>query len=299
MKFGLRHIRYFVAVAEEVHFRRAAARLGVAQPALSRAIRHLEAEIGVKLFDRSDKQVALTTAGADFLQSSKIILSGVEHAVANVRLVADGKIGTLRIGYTDIAIAGHLPRLLQAFQVIEPRVIVKPHHGVTTEQLDKLEAGLLDIGFVTGPINLQGYDQVPIQSDRFVCIVHDNHRFARARSVRLRDLAEEDFVHGPLHEWEHFYSLLIPLCRQAGFTPRIVQEAFNSAGILGLVASGMGITVLTESTNPALPAGLRQIPIKDVTEQVHTVALWRNDRSTGSCERFTNFLVDRKLSQRV
>ena len=294
MKFGLRHIRYFIAVAEDVHFRRAAGRLGVAQPALSRAIRHLEAELGVDLFDRTNKQVSLTAAGAEFLQSCRALVSGVEHAVDNVRLVADGKIGTLRIGYTDIAIAGVLPRLLQEFRVIEPRVTINPHHGVTTEQLEKLKAGVLDIGFVTGPIHLQGYEQVPIQSDRFVCIVQENHRLAKASSIALTDLADEDFVHGPLHEWEHFYSLLFPLCSKAGFTPRIVQEAFNTAGILGLVASGMGITVLTESANTTLAAGLRQIPIRDLTEKVGTIAIWKEDQNTTSCTRFAEFLKRRK-----
>ena len=297
MKFGLRHIRYFIAVAEEVHFRRAADRLGVAQPALSRAIRHLEAELEVELFDRSNKLVSLTPAGAEFLQSSKTIISGVEHAVENVKLVADGKIGTLRIGYTDIAIAGVLPGLLQAFQVSEPDITIKPHHDVSSDQLEKLNLGLLDVGFVTGPIRLPGYDQTHIQSDRFVCIVHDNHRLAEASSIALTDLKDEDFVHGPLHEWEHFYSVLFPLCRKAGFTPRIVQEAFNTAGIMGLVASGMGITVLTEGPNLTSAAGLRQIPIKDISEQVSTVALWRQDLTSGPCERFVNFLRDTSASR--
>lgn len=298
MKFGLRHIRYFIAVAEEVHFRRAADRLGVAQPALSRAIRHLETELQVELFDRSSKLVSLTAAGTDFLQSSKTIVSGVEHAVENVRLVADGKIGTLRIGYTDIAIAGVLPGLLQAFQISEPDITIKPHHGVTSDQLEKLNLGLLDVGFVTGPISLPGYDQAHIQSDRFVCIVHDSHRLAEASSITLADLKDEDFVHGPLNEWEHFYSVLFPLCRKAGFRPRIVQEAFNTAGIMGLVASGMGITVLTEGPNLTIAAGLRQIPIKDISEQVSTVALWKHGPTSGPCQRFVRFLNDGKAPTR-
>lgn len=293
MKFGLRHIRYFIAVAEDEHFRRAALRLGVAQPALSRAIQHLEAELDLVLFDRSNRQVSLTPAGREFLQSTKNIVSGVEHAIENARLVANGQIGALRVGYTDIAIAGDLPMLLQAFQQTEPKITLKPHHDVTSLQVEKLEAGLLDVGFVTGPVNLRGFDQVPIQTDRFVCVVHENHRFAGKRRVELAELADEDFVHGPNQDWQYFYSLLLPMCRQVGFMPRIVQEAYNSAGILGLVASGMGITILTESNHLMLAGGLRQIEIVDVKEKLNTVAIWKTEMESGAIGRFTNFLRER------
>lgn len=295
MKFGLRHIRYFIAVAEDEHFRRAAQRLGVAQPALSRAIQHLEAELGFDLFDRSNRQVHLTRAGREFLQSTRQIVSSVEHAVENAQLVANGQIGTLRIGYTDIAIAGKLPMLLQAFQQTDPKITLKPHHDVTSLQLEKLETGLLDVGFVTGPVSLRGFDQVPIQEDRFVCVVYKNHRFAQKKQIALADLADENFVHGPNQDWQYFYSLLLPMCRKVGFMPRIVQEAYNSAGILGLVASGMGITILTESDHLMLAGGLRQIEIVDVTEQLSTVAVWRTDMVSGAVNRFSSFLRDRDV----
>ncbi|WP_294606603.1 LysR family transcriptional regulator [Roseovarius sp.] len=284
MQFGLRHIRYFMAVADELHFRRAAERLGIAQPALSRAIRNLEDQLGVELFDRSNRRIAITQAGKTFLDGCRGVINAVEHTVENTRRVHQGQIGTLRIGYTDMAIAGLLPRRLKDFQEQQPGLVLQPHHDVTTTQLHKLEDGELDVGFVTGPISRIGYDQCLIQSERFVCVLYDHHPLAKRKSIRLEELAHEVFVHGTSKDWEHFHAYLIPLCRRSGFVPRVVQEAFNTAGILGLVACGMGVTILTESVRGSAGAGLVVLPLEDIAEQLQTVAIWKarsGDRATG------------------
>ncbi|MFN3210854.1 MAG: LysR family transcriptional regulator [Roseovarius sp.] len=297
MKFGLRHIRYFVAVAEDLHFRRAAERLGVAQPALSRAIQHLEQELRVPLFERSNRSVVLTGAGTAFLRGAQGILNEVARTVEETRQVHAGQIGTLRIGYTDMAIGGVLPTLLKTFQAQQPGIVLQPHHDVTSTQLTKLDQGELDIGCVTGPINRAGYDQVPIQSESLVCVVYENHPLARRGSIRLEELALQDFIHGPMRDWEHFFSYLIPLCRRSGFVPNIVQEAYNSAGILGLVACEMGITVLTESVRNSLTRDLVILELEDVTERLQTVALWRTEPQSGSKAMFTDYL--RRRAQEV
>ena len=295
MKFGLRHIRYFIAVAEELHFRRAAERLGIAQPALSRAIRYLEDQLSVRLFERTNRSVALTSAGATFLAGSHAVMNAIERTVDDTRRTHDGQIGTLRIGYTDFAIAGALPNLLKEFQRMHPGIVLQPHHDVTTDQLRRLDEGTLDIGFVTGPITRQGYDQCLVQKDRLICVVYEHHRLAGRRSIRLEELANEDFVHGPTRDWEHFYAYLIPLCRSSGFVPRIVQEAFNSAGIMGLVASGMGITVLTDTMHSHAVKGLVTVPLEGVSEQLMTVALWRSDLGRASIGLFVDYMRGQDL----
>ena len=290
MRFGFRHIRYFVVVAEELHFRRAATRLNMAQPALSRAIQHLECELGLKLFERSNRATRLTEAGRVFLEGCRGVLAATEAAVENARLADSGRIGSLRIGYTDFAIAGCLPDLLKNFQRDFPGITLKPHHGVTTEQLHRLEEGTLDIGFVTGPVNLPGIASARVQKERFLCIVYDGHPLAERTSIRLTELAKEQFVHGPAKDWEYFYYRFLPLCRRAGFMPNIVQEAYNSAAILGLVASRMGITVLTESTGRTPPPGLVSIPFEDVSETLETIAIWKSSSRGGAMDRFVDFL---------
>ncbi len=296
MKFGLRHIRYFIAVAEELHFRRAASRLGIAQPALSRAIQHLEAELNIVLFERTNRHVKLTDAGREFYKGSQAIMNNVNHTIENARNVSEGRIGTLRIGYTDFAIAGSLPNLLREFSKAQPGIILQPHHDVTRVQLKKMEEGTLDIGFVTGPISLPSYEQILIQKDAFICFVHKNHHLAGRRSIKLSELANEDFIHGPYNDWEHFYSYLIPLCRDAGFMPNIVQEVFNSDGILGLVASGMGVTILTDSSKSTAISGLTSIPIEDVTHKLTTVALWKNGSPDSATMKLVEFLRQHELT---
>ena len=290
MRSDFRRIRYFVAVAEELHFRRAADRLGIAQPALSRAIRAMEEQMGAALFVRSNRAVKLAPAGHVFLERAYEILGLVERAGQDVRNAHEGRVGMLRIGYTDFAIAGSLPPLLKEFQALQPQITLRPQHGVTLTQLKRLAEGKLDIGFVTGPISASGYAQRPVHAERFVCVCSDSHPFAGRDGIRLADLAEEDFVHGGATDWQYFYDYLNPLCRRAGFMPRIVQEAFNTAGILGLVACGMGVTVLTEDVARTLGPGLRVVPIMDVSERLITCAIWRQDQVRGPIGHFVEYL---------
>lgn len=292
MRIGLRHIRHFVVVADELHFRRAAEQLGIAQPALSRSIRYLERELDVTLFRRSNRSVEITPAGRVFLKGCRTILNSVDRTVDSARLAHLGQLGSIRIGYTDNAITGVLPRLLKDFQTRQPKIVIKIHHDVTSAQLTKLAERELDVGFVTGPIGLSGFEQCLIQSERFVCVVYETHRLAKRRSIRLEELADEDFVHGLPTYWEHFYSYLIPLCRKSGFAPKIIQEAFNTASIMGLVASGMGITILTENIRNSIGPGLVVIPVEDVSEKLQTVAVWKSDSVDGPMQHFLTFLRD-------
>lgn len=292
MTVDLRHIRCFVAVAEELHFRRAAEKLGIAQPALSRTIRNLENDLRVDLFDRSNRSVRITKAGKSFLDGSRRVTNSLEAAVDNARRVHQGKIGSLRVGYTDIAIAGVVPGLVREFQARQPDIAMKLKRDVTVSQLKKLEEGELDVGFVTGPFSRSGYEQLLVQSEPFVCVTCDSHPLASRKCIRLDELAHEDFVHGSLADWEVFYSYLIPLCRRSGFVPRIVQEGATTAAILGLVACGLGVTILTESVRASVGSGLSVVPFEDVSEQLQTVAVWKSDMLDGPQGLFVDFLRD-------
>ncbi|MFK7838564.1 MAG: LysR family transcriptional regulator [Sulfitobacter sp.] len=290
MSTDLRHLRCFVAVAQELHFHRAAKRLGVAQPALSRTIRNLERELGVTLFHRSNRSVQITAAGQTLLDGSKGILNSVNKLVEETQRVHQGKIGSLRIGYTDNAINGRAPTLLKRFQDLQPDIDLQLKHTVTAYQLAGLEDGTFDFGFVTGAVNRPGFDHCEIQAERFVCVVYEAHPFAKRQSVQLEELAHEPLVHGAHKEWEHFFSYLIPLCRTAGFEPDVAQEGLATSDILRLVACGMGITILTESVHEMLGPGLVVIPIAGLKDRLHTVALWRTDTTNSVKEHFIRYL---------
>ncbi|MGK8234613.1 LysR family transcriptional regulator [Roseovarius sp. MS2] len=290
MKIGLRHIRYFLVLAEDLNFRRASEHLHISQPALTRTIQHLEAELQVTLFDRSQNFVRLTDAGRAFREGGQRVLNGVEATIDLTRRVSIGEAGALRVGYTDFAIADALPELLKQFHQRHPGITVRPHHGVTAAQLQQLRDDKLDIGFVTGPVRQPGFRSRVVQTDRPICIVPEGHRLASRSSVELADLADEDFVHGPTEAWAHFYDYLFPHCRKAGFQPRIVQEAFNSVGILGLVSCGMGITILTESIYDFATGGLVPLPISDIDDVMVTEAVWASENLRLPTQHFVDFL---------
>ncbi len=292
MRFELRHLRYFLAVAEELHFRRAAERLNIAQPALSRAIRQLESELGVALLKRSSRQVSLTAAGRTFLEGCREALNGLALSVARTRKVETGDVGHLAIGYTDFAISGALPQIIQRFREENPDITVELDHGVTSQQLPALDSGQLDFGFVTGPIFQRHFQGVVVDNDPFVVVLPRGHRLARQKEIALAELAEEPFVLGAPETWTHYLDHLYRLCRSAGFEPRVVQSAYNSEGIFGLVASNMGVTIHTSCVLNYVRKDLVVRPLKDCERRVPTLALWRRAGVSRSGRRFIDFVKD-------
>lgn len=291
----LRHLRYFAAVAELRNFRKAADHLNMAQPPLSRAIQQLEAAVGHPLLDRSSRRVALTAAGQRFLEGCHATLRGMEVTVEETRLLAAGFTGSIRIGYTDLAISGRLPSILTAFHKAYPNIIQKPYHGVTNDQLKRLTSGELDVGFLTGPLHFQGLETYLVQEEQYVCVVYEDHPLAQRDSVLLKDLAKEKFVHGSSRDWEQFQAQLFPLCSRAGFLPDVVQEAFNSAAILSLVAGRMGITILTEGTAKSAISGLVVLPISDIDAKIQTYFVWRAEDDTAATAAFKQLLQNSAL----
>ena len=275
MHFGLQHVRYFVAVAEERHFRRAAERVNLSQPALSRAISRMEAAIGAALFERTNRSVVLTPAGARFLDGCTSALTALEGAVDQARKLHAGELGRLTIGYTDFAIAGRLPQIVQGFRLGHPEIALDARHGCTKAQLDDLESGKLDIGFVTGPVPRAGYASVPVQHDRFVVVLPATHALAGREAIALTELADEPFVLGELPYWEYFHAHLFDLCRTAGFEPTVIQYASNSEGIFGLIACGMGVSIQVACVENYFRKGVVFRPLRECTKTVPTLAAWR------------------------
>ncbi len=290
MGIDLRHFRCFVAVAEELHFHRAAKRLGVAQPALSRTIKNLETSLGFPLFDRSNRRVELSDAGRTFLKGCREVLDKAQIIVEDTRRVHQGKTGTLRIGYTDNAMNGRAPRMLKLFQDATPEIALLLTHSVTSQQLNMLDEGAIDVGFATGSIQRPGFASIRIQSENFVCVVHQDHPFAERSSLNMGDLIDEPMIQGVKEHWEHFYAYLTPLFRGAGFEPRVVQEGLTTSDIQRLVSCGMGIAVLTETVIETLAPDLKAIPIADVADRLDTIVIWKETPANFGKSQFIQFL---------
>ena len=285
----LRHLRYFVAVGEEQHFGRAAKRLHVAQPPLSRQIQDLETEIGFLLFDRLPRGVRLTAAGRLFLNDARRILQDVEEAKRRAERIALGKAGTLRIGIA-FALSWHqlVVDSIREFRRREPDVELVVHHLLSVHQVDAVVSGRLDVGFAASitPWHKE-LAHSPLAEDRILLAVPKGHSLAKRKRIRLRDLQNMPFIW--FQRWANptFNDQLLQACARGGLSaPRIVQEAADRDTQLGLVQCQIGIAWLTESTRWHCPRGVVLLPVVDMHVRLAFNLIWKKDNSSPLLQKF-------------
>ena len=256
----LRHLRYFVRVASELHFGRAAIQLGISQPPLSQQIRQLETELGVQLFERSSRRVRLTVAGRLFLDEAKATLERADHAISVTRRAASGELGELTFGLSASALFMPIfADALTAFRRRHPDVHLDLTERSVAAQREAVAAGTLDIGLVRSGRKLilpPSVTATALAIDRMYVAMPAGHRLAATdESIDVAELADEPMVHYP-YDREGFQEDLHQLFGSVGLRPRIVQEAHEMSTLLGLVSAGLGITVL--------PASLRRLHIANL-----------------------------------
>jgi len=243
----LRHLRYFVAVAEECHFGRAAERLHIAQPPLSQQIRQLEAELGVQLLTRSTRRVELTPAGARYLERTRTILAGVDAAGEEATLVADGRTGRVAIGFTGSATYELLPSLSRTLRLQLPDLELDLRGELLTpSQVTGLLDRTLDVGFLRPPVRVSEIDLHPLRREPLVVVLPESHPQAAKTQVRLTDLAEEPFISYPSHHRSVVHDAVLDACQAAGFTPRATEVAETST-LVSFVAAGLGVALVPAS----------------------------------------------------
>jgi DNA-binding transcriptional LysR family regulator len=220
----------------------------LSQPALSLQIRALEEEVGARLFERNRRKTTLTAAGLAFRDDAAAALSQLEGAIHRARLAANGKLGRLRIGFISTAGREIVPAIVRQFREFNPEVELSLRNIVTAEQVQMLEAGSLDIGFVRLPIGgHSALDVVTVHREPFVLIVPSSHQMAKRKAVRLRELADQDFVMYERTYAPGFHDLIFGILRDARIVPNVTQTAGEIPTLISLVDSGMGITILPAS----------------------------------------------------
>ncbi|PIK72557.1 LysR family transcriptional regulator [Methylobacterium frigidaeris] len=242
----LRHLRYFVAVADSLSFTGAAERLGVSQPPLSQQIRDLEAELGTPLLWRTSRSVALTPAGTAFLARARRVLTEVEEASAEARDVGAGRTGTLDIGLTGSILAGPLGRLIRCFGERYPAVLVRLHEMPPGEQQAALHAHRTDLCFLRRPPDDPSLRVVRAWREAVGVALPVGHRLAGRAAISLSELSDEPFVSLRLRD-SRFATSLRDACLSAGFAPRIMQQVVEAASLVNLVAAGLGVALVPES----------------------------------------------------
>ena len=262
----LRHLRYFVAVAEELSFTRAAERLHIGQPPLSQQIQALEAEIGARLLERNKRRVLLTEAGRLFLADARRMLALAEQAKETAHRAHMGEAGELRVGFTfSTPFTPLFAKVVRRYRQAYPHVLLSFQEMATLHQLAKIESRELDVGFVR-PASMQLPHKVALtklRSDPLRLVLPTDSPLARQKSIAVKDLAGQAFVVFPKDAGTGIYHQIFELCRAAGFTPHIAMEAGEPSTIIGLVAAGCGISVLPGSFEGIHMEGVVYRPLAD------------------------------------
>src|SRR5579859_2813156 len=252
----LRHLRYFVAVAEELHFGRAALRLHLAQPPLSQQIRKLESILGYPLFERNTRSVSLTSAGTVFLERAQRTLRNVDRDIDEARSIGRGEVGSLHIGFVGSAMLATLPAIFRAYREAYPLVRLHLHESFTSKVIEGLQNGTLDAGLLRDGDPTDGLVAAPIYSEPFVAVLPARHSRARQKSISPAALRGEPFVYYPRSAGNRAFEKPLSLCEEHGFRPQIVQEASHWLTILRLIGAGLGVSIA--------PACVRHIASPDV-----------------------------------
>lgn len=273
----LSHIRGFVAAAEELHFGRAARRLYITQPSLSKRVAKLEEELGVKLFHRTRREVRLTEAGEVFLGGARLVLEDARRATEEARKAARGELGSLEVGFFSPAIYGILPEILRSYHERFPAVRVTLHEWTSTVQLERLREGKIELGFMRAPVEEEGFLTEHVFVEPVVVALPEDHPQASREVVSAEELADDPFIMVPRHKEPNSFDRYVSICQRAGFSPRIThQGVFEIHAIVGLVATGMGVALVPGSIRNLKRPGLVYRPLKDPEARIGTAVVRRS-----------------------
>jgi DNA-binding transcriptional LysR family regulator len=272
----LRHLRYFVVVAEELSFTAAAARLRISQPPLSQQIQHLEAELKTALFLRTSRRVELTAAGAAFLEQVKSILGQVGQAVEQTRAIGSGKTGKLDIGTTGSVLLGPLASIIAAYSRRYPEVLVRLHEMAPLAQLTSLHARRTDISFLRSPVEDPELVTEIAWREKVWVALPRGHRLSKQSRLHLADLRDDDHVFLRLED-SRFAQYLRDCCVEAGFIPRIAQEVVEAYSLTSLVAGGLGVALVPESVRHLSRRGIVYRPLSEPAPAADVKMIFRPD----------------------
>jgi DNA-binding transcriptional LysR family regulator len=279
----IRQLKLFVAVAEELHFGRAAIRLHMAQPPLSQQIKVLEKDLGVQLFVRTTRAVTLTSAGEALLLHAKKVLGAVTDAELAAKAGGSGKYGRVRLGFAGAATRHLLPVLAREVKARHPNIeLVLQGNLYANAAQEALAHGEIDLGFVRLPFNVPGLSYRAIEEETLLCLVPADHSLADKSEVAVSDLREEAFVTFPRDAGSTLRTITNKVCWDAGFNPKVVQEAPDSYTIHALVAAGQGVSIALSSTANVSQPGVVYLPLVGQLPRLQTAIAWSAENASSA-----------------
>ncbi|MFN6465784.1 MAG: LysR family transcriptional regulator [Nostoc sp. DedVER02] len=287
----LRHLRYFVTLAEELHFGRAAERLHIAQPPLSQQIRQLERELGFELFHRTKRNVQLTEAGQVFLGEVQQIMRQLQQAIQVGQQTSRGEIGQLVVGFVSSAAYNILPTILRTFRSYVPGVSIELHELTTDQQLEWLREGRMDVGFLRPPVEENRFSCETIFQESLMVALPEAHLLASQSNVCLTSLANEPFILFPRILAPGLYDLIISVCQQAGFSPKVAQEAIQMQTIVSLVAAKMGVAIVPASLQNLQRIGVVYKTVQEPTPKVSIAMIWRKSETSPTVQKLVEIVI--------
>jgi LysR family transcriptional regulator, benzoate and cis,cis-muconate-responsive activator of ben and cat genes len=285
----LRHLRYFVAVAEMENVSRAALKLHVSQPALSRQIRDLEDEIGFSLLERTAKSVRLTDAGRAFLDNARALLQNADEAVTKARAVASAEPTELHVGYSPIPTAEILPKTLQAFQRAMPNVHVRSHDWSIKDILDGIRDGRLQLGLIVPPAKASALHDVQYEElfqERISVAVAPQHQFARRRAVSISEVAAEPLIGLTREDYPDYYDYLSIIFSKVKQKPRVVEEHDSYYGIISAVEAGTGVAIGADVLGHTFGNRVKLLPITPEPKPISIVIVALKGPLSPAAEKF-------------
>jgi DNA-binding transcriptional LysR family regulator len=282
----LRHLRYFIAVAEELNFSRAAERLHMAQPPLSAAIRQLERELGVDLFTRTTREVTLTEAGRAFLEGARRTLGEADRAAEDAKRAGSGELGRLRLAYSWSTRFETLPALGRVFRASHPAVELLAQEMWNARMTPAFESGSIDLALSLCPEIAAELELAPIRRERLVALLPEAHPLADEEAIPLSSLADEEFILFPRDIAPRLHDTFVAIYRRAGFEPRLRNESFHTGWDLGVLADIPAVAMAPQTVAGGLPEGIRAVALSEPTDSLETCLVWRGDERSPAVAAF-------------
>jgi DNA-binding transcriptional LysR family regulator len=287
----LRRLRYFHVLARELHFRKAAEKLFIVQPALSRQVKELEAELGVVLLQRTKRSVTLTPAGAYLTEALGPLLQQVEELQQKVKLIAGGLEGEIRIGYVGSSVNTILPKILPILTKKYPGIQTYLSELPSSNQLTAIKNKDLDIGFLRNPAPDPALETILVWREPFYLVLPERHSITARNFKSLMQVFKEKFILPPSSDGELYHRHILGICEEAGFNPMVAHESTHGNTILKLVENGLGISILPLTFKKLAGKGVKFIPLKQTARKAELTAIWLKENHNGTLQKLKEIML--------